>query len=257
MRPRAPSRSVTLRSVRVAFAWLCVCFGLVTATAAGAAPQRDWPAIPSPPDASTFWIAEYLEQNTVPMQIRGFETRVPLSEVVRYYEKWFADKNGYGASELGPARVLGARMGAYQVTVQLWATPTGAGAGMGTKGRLVAAVVYEDVPDPEARAARIGRGFPRPAGSQVISDTLSFDRGQRNRTVMVTNGVSVETNALYLREQMIRLGWTLVQDRTIDGGLRSGLVFRRAQEEMVVTIARRDTDYIVIASQTSPDTDGQ
>jgi hypothetical protein len=256
MRPRASSRSVP-----AAFARLCLCVSFAACTAAGAAPQRDWPPIPSPPDASTFWIAEYLEQNTVPMQIRGFETRVPLSEVVRYYEKWFADKSGYGASELGPARVLGARMGAYQVTVQLWAAPTaagvGVGAGMVTKGRLVAAVVYEDVPNPEERVAHIGRGFPRPAGSQVISDTLSFDRGQRNRTVMITNGVSVETNALYLREQMLRLGWTLVQDRTIDGGLRSGLVFRRAQEEMVVTIARRDTDYIVIASQTSPDADGQ
>jgi hypothetical protein len=52
---------------------------------------------------------------------------------------------------------------------------------------------------------------------------------------------------------MIRLGWTLLQDRTVEGGERSALVFRRGAEEMVVTIARRDDAYIVVASQTTPD----
>ena len=69
----------------------------------------------------------------------------------------------------------------------------------------------------------------------------------------MTNGVSVETNALYLREQLLRLGWTLVQDRTVEGGQRSALVFRRTNEEMVVSIVKRDQSYVVTASQTSPE----
>jgi hypothetical protein len=105
----------------------------------------------------------------------------------------------------------------------------------------------------QERAERIGKGFPRPAGSQVVSDTLSYDEGQRNRTIVVTNNVSVETNALYLREQMIRLGWSLQQDRTVDGGTRSALVFRRNSEEMVVTISKRDDGYFIVASQTTPE----
>lgn len=229
-------------------AWLCLCGA--PQVAAAAPPQLDWPAIPSPSGAKTFWIAEYVEQNTVPMQIRGIESTESMEAVSRYYEKWLADKTGYGVSTVGALRVLGARLGMYQVTVQLRARPEG------TAGRLVAARVYDEVQSEQRmqeRAERIGKGFPRPAGSQVVSDTLSFDEGQRNRTIVVTNGVSVETNALYLREQMIRLGWTLLQDRTVEGGTRSALVFRRNSEEMVVTISKRDDGYFIVASQTTPE----
>lgn len=229
----------------LAAAWLCLC-----GAAAAAPPQRDWPSIPWPAGAKIFWIAEYIEQNTIPMQIRGIESTEPMDAVSRYYEKWLADKKGYGVSTVGPMRVLGARLGEYQVTVQLRARPEG------TVGRLVAAVVYDEMKSEQSmqeRAERIGKGFPRPAGSQVVSDTLSFDEGQRNRTIIVTNNVSVETNALYLREQMIRLGWTLQQDRTLEGGTRSALVFRRNSEEMVVTITKRDEGYFIVASQTTPE----
>ncbi|MGJ7554351.1 hypothetical protein ACSFBI_10150 [Variovorax sp. RB3P1] len=239
------SLPATLLRWMFAAAWLCLC-----GAAAAAPPQRDWPAIPWPSGAKVFWIAEYLEQNTVPMQIRGIESTESVAAVSRYYEKWLADKKGYGVSTVGPLRVLGARFGEYQVTVQLRAGPSG------TVGRLVAAVVYDEAGSEQAmqaRAERIGKGFPRPAGSQVVSDTLSFDEGQRNRTIVITNGVSVETNALYLREQMIRLGWSLLQDRTVEGGLRSALVFRRNSEEMVVTITRRDDAYFIVASQTTPE----
>jgi hypothetical protein len=219
-----------------------------------AAPVRDWPEVPSPPGASTYWIAQYLEQNTIPMQIRGFDTPMTAAEVEDYYRKWFADKVGFGASNIGDVRVLGARMGSYQVTVQLGAKLPG------TVGRVSLAAVYESGETGQAggktereRIESIGRGFPRPAGSQVISDTLSFDTGQRNRTIVLMNNVSIETNALYLREQLLRLGWTLLQDRTVEAGQRSALVFRRGPEEMVVTIAKHEDAYIVISSQTTPD----
>jgi hypothetical protein len=223
-------------------AWLCM-----PGLAAAAPPHRDWPAIPSPSDARTYWIAEYMEHNTIPMQIRGFESGESMQEISRYYEKWFAGKTSYGVSNVGESRVLGARLGVYQVTVQLRAVSSG------TIGRLVAAVIYEEGGSAQERAERIGKGFPRPPGSQFISDTVSYDEGQRNRTIMLINGMSVEANGLYLREQMIRLGWALLQDRTVDGGERSALVFRRGREEMVVTIARRDDTYLVVASQTTPD----
>ncbi|RYF30609.1 MAG: hypothetical protein EOO26_14835 [Comamonadaceae bacterium] len=237
---------VSLLRWTLAAAWLAACH----AVWAAGPPQRDWPAIPWPSGAKVFWISEYVEQNTVPMQIRGIESTESVEAVSRYYEKWLADKTGYGVSTVGPTRVLGARFGPYQVTVQLRAAPSG------TIGRLVSAAVYDDGGSEQAmreRAERIGKGFPRPAGSQVVSDTLSFDEGQRNRTIVVTNNVSVETNALYLREQMIRLGWTLQQDRTVQGGLRSALVFRRNGEEMVVTISKSDGGYFVVASQTTPE----
>lgn len=217
----------------------------------GAAPSRDWPALPSPPDASTYWIAPYLEQNTVPMQIRGFESRLPIAEVEAFYRRWFADKVGFGATRIDAVQMLGARLGDYQLTVefaQKWP---------GTVGRLSLAAVYAHDEAkglaPRDREDRIGRGFPRPAGSRVVSDTLSFDPGQRNRTIVSRNAASVETNALYLREQLLLKGWSLRQDRTVEAGTRSALVFRRQAEELVVTVARQGAGCLVIASQTTPD----
>ena len=235
-----------------AFIRCCAFFWLTAWNVVFAAvPVRDWPDVPSPPGASTYWIAQYLEQNTVPMRIRGFDTPMSAAEVEDHYRKWFADKVGFGASNIGDVRVLGARMGSYQVTVQLGAKPPG------TVGRVSLAAVYEGTEaggkTERERMEGIGRGFPRPAGSHVISDTLSFDTGQRNRTIVLTNHLSVETNTLYLREQLLRLGWMLLQDRTVEAGTRSALVFRRGPEEMVVTIAQRDDAYIVISSQTTPD----
>lgn len=216
-----------------------------------AAPLRDWPSVPLPPGASSYWIAPYLEQNTVPMQIRGFDPRMSMTEVESYYRRWFADKLAFGVNDIGDVRVLGARMGTYQVTVALGAKP------QGTVGRVSLAEIFtagerNGMPERD-RAESIGRGFPRPMGSQVISDTLSFDTGQRNRTIVLINAVSVETNALYLREHLLQLGWSLLQDRTIEAGQRSALVFRRDGEELVVTLAKRDDACIVIASQTTPD----
>ena len=69
----------------------CALFALA-GWAGAAAPQRDWPQVPVPGDARAFWVAEYIEQNTVPMQIRGLESRAPMKEVSRYYEKWLAER---------------------------------------------------------------------------------------------------------------------------------------------------------------------
>ena len=234
--------------IRVAAFIGAVALWLAATASWAAAPQRDWPLVPPPPDARSYWIAQYIEQNTVPMQIRGFETDASVAEVVRWYEAWFKDKVGYAASQVGEVRVLGARMGIYQVTVQLRGMPGK------TLGRLASAALYEEGgPSEQERTERIGKGFPRPPGSQVVSDTLSFDPGQRNRTIMLTNGMSVETNALYLRERMVLLGWALLQDRTVEAGTRSALVFRRGTEEMVVTIARQEGSCFVVASQTTPE----
>ncbi len=221
---------------------------LISQTSFAAMPMRDWPAFPAPPDAKSYWIAQYIEQNTIPMQIRGFDSDAPTTDVARFYEAWFKDKVGFGESQIGAVRVLGARLGAYQVTVQLRST------GNKTLGRLVSAAVYEAGGETdEQRRARIGKGFPRPVGSQIVSDTLSFDPGQRNRTIVLTNTMSIETNALYLRERMVPLGWALLQDRTVEAGTRSALVFRRGSEEMVVAISIKDAMCFVVASHTTPE----
>ena len=136
----------------------CALFALA-GWAGAAAPQRDWPQVPVPGDARAFWVAEYIEQNTVPMQIRGLESRAPMKEVSRYYEKWLAERPGYGVTTLGAVRILGARFGDYQVTVQLRDTPEG------TIGRLVSAAVYEPVGDVQERPASSAAPADAPAAA--------------------------------------------------------------------------------------------
>ncbi|MDQ7998952.1 MAG: hypothetical protein REU00_03650 [Pseudomonadota bacterium] len=221
-------------------------FGLAV-SAWAQAPSPAWPEVPSPRGASSYWVAPHIVHNTIPMRIFAFEARESLELTRRFYDQWFADKRDASITRMDGVDILGARLGDFHVSVEL---RRGAG-DRGATGRVTTALVYNaDAPSGAERVERLGQGFPRPVGSDVLSDTVSYDSDRRNRTLTIRNGMSVETNALYLREQLILQGWTVIQDKTVRGGLHSSLVFRKAGEELVVNIGMRDGDCYVVTSQT-------
>ena len=228
---------------------LCVLMLLCAMSVRAAPPEADWPRIPVPKGAKSYWIAQRVVHNTIPMQISAFDSDQSVEAARRFYEQWFADKRGYGVTQIADAQVLGAQMGIFHITVEL---RTGRG-GKGSSGRMSAAVVYdESAPSAEERMALMGKGFPRPVASDVLSDTVSHDPDRSNRTLAIRNRLSVETNALYLREHLIVQGWEVLSDKTVRGGRHSALVFRRGAEELVVNISLLDAECHIVASLTSP-----
>ena len=228
---------------------LCMLLWLCATVAHAAAPNQDWPRIPVPKGAKSYWIAQHIVHNTIPMQISAFDSGQSVDAAHRFYEQWLSDKRGYGVTQMADAQILGAQMGVFHITVELRA---GRG-GKGTSGRMSAAVVYDESgPSAEERIALMGKGFPRPVASDVLSDTVSHDPDRSNRTLAIRNRLSVEANALYLREQLIVQGWEVMSDKTVRGGRHSALVFRRGAEEMVVNISVLDAECHIVASLTSP-----
>ncbi len=226
-----------------AFVWLCC----ITSFAVADAPKRDFPFIPSPPQATTYWIANYVEQNTTPMQIKGFDSTLKIADATKFYDTWFKDKQLYTRKTVGDGELFGAKLGLYQVTVKLKTTQAG------SSGTLSSSAIHEDVGSLKERLASIGKGFPAPTGSTCLSDVVSYDPGTKNRVIIFTNQQSVETNALYIREQMIKLGWTLNQDQTINGGTSSMLTLRKGSSEMMVTINKNMQETSIVSSQTDLD----
>lgn len=210
-------------------------------------PKQAFPFVPSPPQSTTHWIAEYIERNTIPMQIKGFDTTLTLQNVNQFYASWFKDKQQYTRKILSDGELFGAKLGIYQVTVKTKNTQSGA------SGTLSSAVIHEDVASLKDRVASIGKGFPAPTGSICTSDVVSYDPGTKNRVIVFTNQQSVETNALYIREQMLKLGWTLQQDQTIKGGISSFLTLRKASSEMMITINKSSQATSIVSSQTDID----
>lgn len=211
------------------------------------APKRDFPLVPSPPKSTTYWIANYIEQNTIPMQIKGFDTTLTASSVYSFYENWFKDKQQYTRKTVNDGELFGAKVGIYQVTVKVKTTQNG------TSGTLSSSALHEDTDSLGNRLASLGKGFPAPTGSKCISDVVSYDPGTKNRVIIFKNQLSVETNALSIREQMIKLGWTLNQDQTINGGLSSLLIMRKAGSEMIISISKSMTETSIVSSQTEAD----
>lgn len=230
------------------FAWACAAW-LVSCHAAWAQPQNiAWPDVPWPKGAKVYWVAPDIVHNTIPMRIAAFDARESPEATRRFYEAWFSDKPNASVTSVQGSEVLGGRVGDFHVSVELRRAPNDPG----TSGRITTALVYNaDAPTGPERIERMGRGFPRPPGSDVLSDTVSHDAERRNRTLTIRNGMSVETNALYLREQLILQGWTLIQDKTVRGGLHSSLIFRKTGEELVVNIGMRDGECYLVTSQTT------
>lgn len=216
-----------------------------------AAPSRDFPNIPSPPKSSTYWIAQYVEQNTIPMQIKSFESKLDISEVIKFYEEWFKKRLDYSKKTLGDDVLISAKVGLYRLTANIKSVKTGTA----TMGTLTAAALYEADNNSEERAALIGKGFPAPIGSEALSDSVTYDPGTRNRTIVLTNQLSIEANALHIREQMIKLKWTLNQDQTVKGGENSMLTFSRADSQMLISITKNKMSpkTWIISSQTEAD----
>lgn len=232
----------------ILFRWFTFFVGIVLpGILVAAVPKANFPSVPAPPYSSVFWIAQYVEQNTVPMQIIGFKSTEPHVSVVKFYEQWFKDKLLFTKNSIKDGQIFGAKTGIYQITVKLAFLPEGA------DGTIIVAAMYDQIKNVQERKALIGKGFPAPFGSNAISDSVSYDEGSKNRTIIFVNQNSIETNTLYIREEMIKLGWVLSTDQTIKGGESSVTVMRKTGAEITITIVRQLGQTILISSQTERD----
>jgi len=196
---------------------------------------------PPPPDAKTEWVAQDMELNNIAMKIRRFESDHSVQQVLGFYrERWRAGGDyGGGFAETDAmepwiilSRVENQRL--YTVQVQ----SHGARGSWGYLGE-------SDLPALAGKTRTQSR-FPAMSNSTVLNDIVNRDTGSRGRTLLLSNGYSVESNASFYRSHFRRQGWTADMDQTVETGRRHVLAFRNGPDtvNLVITDAGDRTNVI-------------
>ena len=205
-----------------------------------------WPNVLFPEkNMSPYWVAELVVQNGVPMQIQAVDIAGGAERAQRFYREWLQSKSEYAQTTLDGVPILSAREGNFRITVEFRLPQHGK-----QQIRISSALIYGAVPEVVGAQLQRSTAMAVPLGTDQLSDTFSFDDDLVNRTTAWGNTLSVEANELYIREQAIASGWTVIRHRTIKGGLRVQLVLRRSRQEAVVAIAHNGQHCSIVISNT-------
>lgn len=218
----------------------------------GVRAQAAWPEIPLPRDARPFPVGDKLVHNGMPMRLKGFTAAAPVEELA----EWFRRRLGQPLVEnrVGENLVLGKANGDYYLTVQLVA------AGHRTRG--VAAVAHLKGQANEDVAGAGGTRWRQrlPAGTEIVSQLASEDKGRRSLHLIAINDQSEEANAETLIASLRGDGLQLERaSRVADApaspqASRLGdarlLFFKGAGKEGMATVARNREGRTVIVLNT-------
>lgn len=215
------------------FFTLCSCSAVIAET---------WPSIKPPPEAHVSWVADNLDQNGVPMQIRTFSSLKNVEELLNFYRgNWTKNgKRNYVENKLGSASIIGTQEGNYYLTVQLQPSPTG------SQGFLTVSKLPESI---RKNSFTVDTQFPRLGGSDVVSDTVSRDQGKLAKTLILKNQQSLQINLFFYKNNMANFGWHLVENKINQKNKNKdqSLYFERGKEVCSVVITReKNFTYIVI-----------
>jgi hypothetical protein len=81
-----------------------------------------------------------------------------------------------------------------------------------------------------------------PGGTDVINDIAHNDLGKTGRTLFLRNGLSLEGNAVFFRDNMTDQGWTVLAEKRVNTPRGPGIVLdlKRQLEQGQLTISRSD-----------------
>lgn len=191
-------------------------------------------------DAPGQWqsVAESIVMNNVPMTIRQLSSDKRPTELLAFYRQAWARVGLPDPIEypLGEWQVVAAARGRCFYTFQVKAQ------GNGSQGML--AISHA----PGGAHVMPGGHFPMPGGSQVINDIAHDDVGKAGRTVFLSNGLSIEGNAVFYRDNMADQGWTVTGQQSVNTPRGPGVVLslQRQLEQGQLTISRSDGHSFVL-----------
>lgn len=203
--------------------------------------EQPSPALPVPAGAKVEIIAPHMRFNGSPMQISRLETQ-DLPSVEKFYREFFAAKGEDGVSSdvtFEGRRLLSAMVDKRLITVEILPE-------RGGHSVLVSSLVPLRLQAPE----KLAKDMPRLPGTVVLQVMESIEPVGGNVTTSMRNSYSVETNAYYLRAQMLMRGWRRVRDDTIDTGKQRQIVFGKTGRQMLVDIQRVDDATLIVANDT-------
>lgn len=202
------------------------------------------PELPTPKSATWLWLAANMRMNGAPMQIREVDAPLDAEATTEFYREWFrqnADRNGLFAENPTPVgALLGAEVDGKYVTVEILpAAPK----------RTVARVSAMDMKQAK-RPNTLAKDVPRMMGSEVLQVQESDDGLKTNRTIILQNNHSPESNTLFYREQLIAHGWQKLRDEAIRPGVQRTLMMRKGAVDAQFHVTRDGDRTTVVATYT-------
>ena len=165
---------------------------------AGALPAgafaSDWPDPALPDGMQAAEISSHLIYNGADMRSRVFASTQNAADIVKFYRDLWGRQSVL--NQLSGWQVVGHREGDFYITVQVRSD------GSGSRGDIgIVRIPHDHV------RVELGKGVPRPANTTVFNDISYPDDPTPDRTLAMTNDLSVEQNASYYREHLIAQGW--------------------------------------------------
>jgi hypothetical protein len=172
------------------------------------------PEFPAPPDARVSWIARSMVYQGLPMQIRAFQTRDAIEDVVDFYREEWDDAddggNGYIINKAAEPWVVISRIEeGFLMTVQVQATGKDRAWGYLARSRLPT----DDHDDPAT--VKRGKTFPQMGDTAILSEMFSEDPGKKARTMMLKNNFDIRSNVSFYRNHYGDSGWAFDIDRAV------------------------------------------
>lgn len=196
-----------------------------------------WPVLAPPPQSRAATVGEEMTLNGVPMQARQFVSDLSPKAVLQHYRNlWGEGKDKSVENKVGKWQVIGKRSGDYYLTVQV--KPGVAGKSEGLLGLSML---------PQAKITR--KEFLMPAGSIILSDLGSKDGPNVGRNIVLANHHSPEVNANFFKERFVAEQWKIDigYGKQVNEKNRA-LFFTRGTDYAVLTIARQNSDTVVIVN---------
>lgn len=196
---------------------------------------------PAPPDADVQVVAASTTALGMSLRIRRFEVDMPVEQVLEFYRNlWDED---FAETEMSPWKMIGSRRGDEYHNVQVQKNSAGKSWGY---------LSISDLPgrlDDKTYSIQVGKSFPMMSGSRLLDDQLSNDVGKTGRVLLIRNGFSPRSNAIFYRKHYQRQGWELLMNETTRPRQRGyALLFRKAHQTVGFTINEMQGQTLVVAN---------
>ena len=233
---------LTIRSV-VMWCCMCACLGPLEA-AASTFSKNCRPELVDVIKVSS--IASAMSVGGVDQNILKIESKASRDEVAKAYKvKWrHTHAEPLDAREAGDARwlIISKIVGKCLHTVQLLKQSAVASGYISVRDINV---------DNDFQQVVLGKSFPKPYGSVVLSDIMHNDPGKKARTLMLTNNFSVDTNAEFFLTNIGNEGWTVFSDHQVPMQKRNtasrAITFGKGREQQIVVITESSSGSRVVA----------
>ena len=199
------------------------------------------PKFPPPPGSKIGLIAESMVFNGVEMDVRQFNSKRSVEEVLEFYREFWPKgtekQPGYTETDaLEPWQLITRVEDGYLMTVQVTAAGRRGSTGLLGMSKL---------PNPE-KLPKLGKNIPKMSGSRVFNDIKTQDIGKDGRTVALLNDFTVENNANFYRDYYSGHGFGLDMDKTVSGGDSHELRFSKRGQVVTIVINKTAEGTVVV-----------